>query len=41
MFFPQVQKAEFGNNNSILIVELILILTGIFLTFKAYFPTKK
>jgi hypothetical protein len=37
----QPQKAEFDNNNSILIVEIILILIGIFLTFKAYFPTKK
>jgi hypothetical protein len=41
MFFPEIQKAEFDNNNSILIVEFILILIGIFLTFKAYFPTKK
>jgi hypothetical protein len=41
MLFPQVQKVEFNNNNSILIVEIILILTGIFLTFKAYIPTKK
>lgn len=41
MFFPQVQKAEFDNNSSFLIVEIILVLIGIFLTFKAYFPTKK
>ena len=41
MFFPQIQKAEFNNNNFILTVEIILILMGIFLTFKAYFPTKK
>jgi len=41
MFFPEIQKAEFDNNNSILIGEFILILIGIFLTFKAYFPTKK
>ncbi len=41
MLFPQMQKAEFDNNNSVLIIELILILTGIVLTFKAYFPTKK
>lgn len=41
MFFPQIQKAEFKNNHSVLIVETILILLGIFLTFKAYFPAKK
>ena len=42
MFFPQVQKAEFdNNNNSILIGEIVLILIGIFLTCKAYLPTKK
>lgn len=41
MLFPQIQKAEFSNNNSILIVELISIFIGMFLTFKAYFPTNK
>lgn len=41
MLFPLIQKAEFENNNSILIVEIILILLGVFLTFKAYFTTKK
>ena len=41
MLFPQVQKAEFDNSNSILIVEIILILIGILLTFKAYYPAKK
>ena len=41
MFFPQVQQSNFENNNSILIVEVILILVGIFLTFKAYYPTKE
>jgi hypothetical protein len=41
MFFPQIQKAEFKNNNSILIVEIILIVIGMLLTFKAYVPTKK
>jgi hypothetical protein len=39
MLFPQEQKANFHSNNAILIVEIILILTGIFLTFKAYYPT--
>lgn len=41
MFFPQMQKAEFDNNNPILIVEVILIFIGMFLTFKAYAPTKR
>ena len=41
MFFPQVQQEKFENNNSILVVEIILILVGIFLTVKAYYPTKK
>lgn len=41
MLFPQTQKAEFKNDNFILIVEIILIFVGIFLTFKAYFSTKK
>ena len=41
MFFPQVQREKFENNNSILVVEIILILVGIFLTVKAYYPTKK
>jgi hypothetical protein len=41
MLFPQIQKTEFDNNTSILIVEIVLMLIGIFLTFKAYFPTKK
>ncbi len=41
MFFPRILKANFDNNNSILIVEIILILVGIFLTFRAYFPTRK
>lgn len=41
MLFPQVQKGKFENNNSILGVEITLILVGIFLTIKAYYPTKK
>ena len=41
MLFPQLQGGEFNNNNSILIVEIMLILAGIFLTFKAYAPTNK
>ncbi len=41
MFFPQIQKAKFDNSNPILIVEIFLIFTGMFLTFKAYSPTKR
>lgn len=41
MFFPQIQKTEFDNTNTILMVEVFLILVGLFLTFKAYFPNKK
>ncbi|WP_276371800.1 hypothetical protein [Chryseolinea sp. H1M3-3] len=41
MFFPHLQKTKFDNNNPILIVEIILIFTGMFLTFKAYRPTKR
>ncbi len=40
MFFPQVQQVSFENNNAIMVVEIILILVGIFLTIKAYSPTK-
>ena len=41
MFFPQMQKAEFENSNPILIVEIVLICIGVFLTFKAYAPAKR
>jgi predicted neutral ceramidase superfamily lipid hydrolase len=41
MLFPQIQKVEFKNNNSILIVEITLIIIGVFLVLKAYFPSKK
>lgn len=41
MLFPQIQKAKFENNNSIFAVEIVLILAGLFLTLKAYYPTKK
>ncbi|QDK80674.1 hypothetical protein EXU85_19505 [Spirosoma sp. KCTC 42546] len=41
MFFPQQYRAQFKNDNSALFVELVLILTGIVLTYKAYFPAKK
>lgn len=41
MFFPEIQKTEFKNDNSTMVVEVILILVGIFLILKAYLPTKK
>lgn len=41
MLFPEIQKTEFKNDNSIMIIEVILILIGIFLTFKAYIPARK
>lgn len=41
MLFPEIQKAEFKNDTSTMIVEVILILIGVFLTFKAYFPSGK
>ncbi len=41
MFFPQIQKANFENNKSISVVEIILIFIGAFLTFKAYIKTKQ
>jgi hypothetical protein len=41
MFFPQTYNSQFKNDNAALGVELSLILVGIFLTFKAYSPTKK
>lgn len=36
MFFPQMVKTRFMNGNVTFIVEIFLILIGIFLTFKAY-----
>ena len=41
MFFPQVQQGKFENNNLIMVIEIILILVGLFLTLKAYYPIKK
>lgn len=41
MLFPQVQKGNFENNNSIFSIEVFLILVGLFLTYKAYYPMKK
>ena len=41
MFFPQMYNSNFENDNSALVVEIILILIGVFLTYKAYFKKKK
>lgn len=41
IFFPQVQQEKFENNNSIMVVEIILILVGLYLTLKAYWPANK
>jgi hypothetical protein len=41
MFLPQMHKEQFKNDNFALIVEVSLILIGIFLTFKAYYPIKR
>lgn len=41
MFFPQLQHENFENNTSIMVVEILLILVGIFLTVKAYAPGKE
>lgn len=41
MLFPEVQKAAFKNDNSILVVEILLILVGIFLTYKSYLSKGK
>lgn len=41
MFFPQKYIAQFKNDNTALAVEIILILTGALLTYKAYTPLKK
>lgn len=40
MFFPHLYKAQFKNNNVALIIEVILILLGIYLTYKAYWPVR-
>ena len=41
MFFPQLYKSQFKNDIYMLIVEISLILIGMFLTFKAYSPMKR
>lgn len=41
MFFPHLYIAQFKNDNSAFILEILLILLGLFLTFKAYSPKQK
>ena len=41
MFFPHLYIAQFKNDNSAFILEISLILLGLFLTFKAYSPKQK
>lgn len=41
MLFPEIQKAEFKNNYIVIIVEILLIILGIFLTIKSYFQKSK
>lgn len=40
MFFPDIQEAEFENSDTIFTIQVILVFLGIFLTIKAYYPTK-
>jgi hypothetical protein len=41
MFFPHSYKAQFKNNNIALMIEILLILLGIYLTYKAYWQIQK
>ena len=41
MLFSEIQKAAFKNDNSIMILEVVLILIGVILTLKAYSPIRK
>ncbi len=41
MFFPHSYKAQFKNNDFALIVEVSLILLGVYLTYKAYWTIQK
>jgi hypothetical protein len=41
LFFPHSYKAQFQNNNVALIVEVFLILLGVYLTYKAYWKIQK
>ena len=41
MFFPLQYIGQFKNDNFALLLELFLIILGLFLTFKAYSPKQK
>ena len=41
MFFPHSYKAQFQNNNLALMIEVFLILLGVYLTYKAYWTIQK
>lgn len=41
MLFSEIQKSAFKNDNSIMILEVVLILIGVILTLKAYSPIRK
>lgn len=41
MFFPQMYATQFKNDSVTLVVEVVLIFVGVFLTFKAYSPKHK
>jgi hypothetical protein len=41
MFFPQAYRTQFKNNTITFAVEILLIMFGLFLTFKAYWPQRQ
>ena len=41
MFFPHSYKAQFKNNNLVLMIEVFLVLLGVYLTYKAYWTIQK
>ncbi len=41
MFFPQRYQAQFKNDIYALVLELLLVTAGVFLTYKAYLSTDK
>jgi hypothetical protein len=40
MLFPHLYKTQFKNNNSVLIIEVLLIFLGVYLTNKANWPRR-
>jgi hypothetical protein len=40
-FFPQVYRSNFENGISAFVVEIVLLIIGVFLTFKGYQPSVK